>query len=343
MRCFLLHDSHYQQVVPDCESVSFTDNLNYKSVFECENCSIILSTSTSSRIRHAVQISKNSQRISFYTPHTYIYHPTQFCWHQYQCISYDIVAALHSIFIYNAQAYGMFPAFAHKMRWMPVSWAGTPGVTNPKSAKELKRSWTDLKNATCHYFVAIGYHKRDWTALLAALKKIKSYYPLHIVGAKCPNPFTRVKCIQALNTCQKMFPKCVLHGYLSKTKYAQLILNACFVVIPVQNPDFGMGLTGVSEALLLGKVVVTTSLNTPSYNISQWTNYIMHNQTGILLQENQENQWLTVLIILQKNIPYLKALQKNAQTHANLYFTSEYPTHIIYHIMADSVSTRFTI
>ena len=315
----ILHDN-YEQSFPNFHSMNIK---NFNKIY-CKNCSIIISTSNSNVVKEIANYFNGSHHLVFYTPHTYEANSKHFCWHRNQCLQNDILSKIHSILIYNAQALTLFPSFAHKMQWLPVSWAGTLGVST-KSVNDLKAQWIH-SSKKCEYFVSPGFHARDWSKLLYAIQKI-NFLPLHIVGAKCLNPHFRKTCKQSLQLCQNIFPKCVLHNFLSKERYEDLISNACFVALPLRYATLGMGLTGVSEALLAGKVVV--AIDSKISNNSQWTNYIVPNKTGILLSGNNYEQWIRVLESYYKEPERWTSLQKNAQKHAINFFSSNFVSSII--------------
>ena len=243
--------------------------------------------------------------------------PVQACMNDYN---------VDSILVYNRQAAALFPRVVSKLKWVPVNWGGSAGTQVMQRQSDMRRSWADPdplavngRNRTCNYFVTTGYASRDWQGLFDALNRINATShrrvpALQIIGAQsCSHgslpQAQKSRCQHAYSRCRAMgHRRCHVHTEkLPQHDYQALIMNACFVALPIlQTPSIemgqgglklGAGLTGAAEAATLGKIVIVTSdrLWQERLNASQWSGYVEDNATGVVLPDNSATSWQAVL------------------------------------------------
>lgn len=119
----------------------------------------------------------------------------------------------------------------------------------------------------------------------------------------------------------------MVRSKLSRDDYIGLLQRACIVVLPVDTEFMhGPGLTGVSEALSMGKVTVATdklgALNRQEC-ISQWDGYLDNQTTGLILPSNTVMEWRAVLESYATQQNRWLQLEAGARAHALRHFSLE--------------------
>lgn len=293
---------------------------------------VLLSTTDPKYVDEFIGLDLKGVRLVFYTQHTYEpgHDATPFCWHGRVCLSTRLLSRLDQVLVYSKQAFRLFPSLASKMAWVPVNWCGSGGMPALEPQDVMRLRWKSDSimqqepagtpaTSSCKYFVSTGYHARDWSGLLDAVADTANTPALRILGAKCPNPHTARACQSSLNRCDAMGPhRCrVEKARLSQQSYIDTLNHACFLALPIQvERMLGGGLTGASEGLMLGKIIVVpTDARSPlAKGIgSQWDGYIHDNETGLVLKGNTAAHWRSVLTSWSADPSRWRRLQEGAR------------------------------
>lgn len=263
----------------------------------------------------------NSTKIIVYSGHSYLPSRDSFCW-MGGCIDGKNPDGVDAMMIYNNQAVNMFPRVSHKFFWFPVSWDGTGGTAAPLAVTDLQKIWKQTHVRSCQHIISLGGANRDRSGLLAAYReKQKTNQWPKLVILSAPNDI--------IHECQK-YNSCMAYGHhaLSKSDYAKLLENACLVIVPITLAEhkYGAGLTGVSEAFSYGKIpIVTTDENNAGIaNIgSQWDQYVVHAENGMVLHRNDADAWSNILDDFVNRPDFWQQLESRTREHALNHFSAE--------------------
>ena len=261
------------------------------------------------------------------------------CWYGGRCLNRTVYSLIDRVFVYTQDAFRIFPRVVPKLVWLPVSWGGTGALPPPQTRSDMQRLWDSGGSiGRCDYILSTGYHGRDWSGLLDATANLISTMsstvsrripPLRLSGVTCHNPARSFLCRNAERQCASLGKeRCQLvRSKLSRDDYIGLLQRACIIVLPVDTEFMhGPGLTGVSEALSMGKVTVATdklgALNRKEC-ISQWDGYLENQTTGLILPSNTMREWRAVLESYATQPSRWLQLEAGARAHALRHFSLE--------------------